>query len=114
MNTLPGFDALFASADARGVAATVAAAGGDDPTVIEAMALARDRGWIRPLLVGPERRIAEVATSLEIDTAGMEIVHAEGDDVGPASVALVRSGRAGALMKGQIATPLLMRAMLDA
>ncbi|QEH33664.1 Phosphate acetyltransferase [Aquisphaera giovannonii] len=114
MSGLPSFERLFGVADARGDAATLAVAGGDDPTVIEAMARARDRGWIRPILVGPEHRIRQVAADIGIDMAGMQIVHAEGGDVASSAVSLVRSGRARALMKGQIATASLMRAVLDA
>ena len=39
----------------------MAVAGGDDPTVLEAMRAASDRGWVRPILVGPEPGIRSVA-----------------------------------------------------
>jgi phosphate butyryltransferase len=110
---LDGFDRLFREADARAEPVSVAAAGGDDPSVIEALRIASDRGWVRPTLVGPEERMREVAAAKGIALEGFEIVHAEGDAVARAAVDLVRSGAARALMKGQIATPALMAAVLD-
>jgi phosphotransacetylase len=111
---LDGFDRLFRDADERGERVSVAAAGGDDPTVIEALGIARDRGWVRPILVGPEERIWDVAGARGVGLEGFEIVRAEGDSVARAAVDRVRSGEARALMKGQIATPALMAAVLDA
>ena len=92
---------------------SVAAAGGDDLTVIEALRIAADRGWVRPILVGPEERIRSLAASGGILLDGFAIVPAEGDAIARAAVERVRSGEARALMKGQIATPALMAAVLD-
>jgi len=114
MLPLPGFDELHQRADARSEPASIAVAGADDPTVIEALGIALQRGWVRPLLVGPEAAIRAVARSLNVELDGMRILHAEADEVAPAAVAEVRAGRARALMKGQIATPSLMKAVLDA
>src|SRR5689334_4341342 len=76
---LDGFDRLFRDADARAEPIRVAAAGGDDPTVIEALRIAADRGWVRPILVGPEERIRELARSEGIALEGFTIAHAEGE-----------------------------------
>lgn len=110
---IDGFDRLFRDADARTEPVRVAAAGGDDPTVIEALRIAVDRGWVRPILVGPEERIRELAGSKGIALDGFRIAHAEGDAIAGSAVELVRSGEARALMKGRIATPALMTAVLD-
>src|SRR6185312_3561221 len=75
---LDGFDRLFRDADARPEPIRIAAAGGDDPTVIEALRIAADRGWARPILVGPEERIRDLARSREISLDGLAIAHAEG------------------------------------
>ena len=93
--------------------ARVAVAGGDDPTVLEAMRIACDCGWVQPVLFGPERGIKTVAASNQIDLDDFEIRDAEGAEIAAAAVAEVRSGGAQALMKGQIATPALLKAMLD-
>jgi phosphate butyryltransferase len=109
---IDGFKRLYHDADQRTVRAAVAVAGGDDPTVLEAMRIACDCGWVQPILVGPEPRIREVALASEIALDGFTIQHAEGDAIAAAAVGLVRAGDARALMKGQIATPALMKAVL--
>ena len=58
-----GIERLYHDADQRPSPATVAVAGGDDPTVLEAMRIACDSGWVRPILVGPEPEIRELADS---------------------------------------------------
>jgi phosphate butyryltransferase len=109
---LDGFDRLFRDVDAQNQKLSVAAAGGDDPTVIEALRIASIREWVWPILVGPEQRIRTVAAEKGLSLEDFEIVHAEGDAIAPAAVDLVRTGQARALMKGQIATPALMAAVL--
>lgn len=111
--SLDGFAKLFQDADRRARPVAIAAAGGNDPTVIEALRIAVDRGWVRPILVGPEPEIRSLAGAGGLSLDGFEIAHAEGDAVAPGAVGLVRSGRARALMKGRIATPALMSAVLD-
>src|SRR5262245_8713005 len=110
---LDGFESLFAGADARVERATVAVAGDDDRTVLAALRVAAGRGWVQPIIVGPESRINAIAKSDEIDLAGLEIHDVQGPEIASTAVNLVRSGRARALMKGQIPTPELMRAILD-
>jgi phosphate butyryltransferase len=65
------------------------------------------------VLFGSERGIKTVAASNEIDLDDFEIRHAEGVEIAAAAVAEVRSGGAQALMKGQLSTPELMKAVLD-
>ncbi len=110
---IDGFHQLYHDADQRTNPATIAVAGGDDSTVLEAARVACDRSWIRPILVGPEPRIREMAAVREIELHDITILHAEGDAIARVAVALVRAGDARALMKGQIATPTLMKAVLD-
>ncbi|HZW32513.1 MAG TPA: phosphate acyltransferase [Isosphaeraceae bacterium] len=110
---LDGFDRLAQLADAQAQAASVSVAGGDDPTVLEALRAATDRGWVRPILVGPAPRIESLAAALALSLDGFTIHHAQGDAVADAAVAAVRAGRARMLMKGQISTPALMAAVLS-
>lgn len=114
MTELPGFDDLERRADARRPALDLAVAGGDDPTVLRALEITSGRGWVRPRLFGPESEIRAMAGELSVCLDRMEIVPVGPDRVAEAAVAEVRSRRAGALMKGQIATPALMKAVLDA
>jgi phosphotransacetylase len=111
--SLHSFDRLYANADAAAPRVVVAAMGGDDPSVLEALRRAADRGWVAPVVVGPEWAIRAEAENAGVTLEGFRVVHAEGDDVAPAAVAEVKEGRARLLMKGKIATPALMRAVLD-
>jgi phosphotransacetylase len=114
MSRLPPFADLFQRCDQRSQPVDVAVAGADDPTVIEALGAAVKRGWVRPLLVGPEAGIRGIARSLNVSLDGMRVRDAEGETVAEVCVAEGRSGRVRLLMKGQIATPSLMKAVLDA
>jgi phosphotransacetylase len=109
--SLAGFDDLFAEADARRPAVPVAVAGAADHTVLEALRQACDRGWAQPQLVGREAEIRRAADECGVDLHGLRVVDA--DEPAAAAVAQVRQGRARLLMKGQIATPALMKAVLD-
>ncbi len=110
---LAGFEELYREADGRGGPVAVAAAGGDDPTVLAALAEARDRGWVEPTVVGPEAAIRAAAEQGGVALDGFTVRHAEAGAVAPMAVAEVREGRARMLMKGRIGTPDLLRAVLD-
>jgi phosphate acetyltransferase len=70
-------------------------------------------GLITPILVGPRARIEAVAKQEGIDIAGLTIVDAEhSHDSAEKAVALVREGRAEALMKGSLHTDELMGAVV--
>jgi phosphotransacetylase len=108
---LCSFDQLFQEADARRQPVPVAVAGGADRTVLEALRLASDRGWVTPVVAGREADIRRTAADGEIGLDGFRIL--DDGDPAAAAVAEVRRGRARLLMKGQVATPALMRAILD-
>jgi phosphate butyryltransferase len=108
---LCGFDELFAQADARREPATVAVAGGADRSVVEALRSACDRRWVTPLVVGRDADIRRVADEASVSLRDFVIVDSDSEAV--EAVALVRQGHAELLMKGQIATPALMQAILD-
>src|SRR5262245_51158058 len=108
---LASFDQLYEQADAVPEPVPVVAAGGADRTVLEALATARDRGWVAPLVASREADIRRVAAEGSIDLGGFTVL--DTDEPAAAAVAQVRSGRARLLMKGQVATPALMKAVLD-
>ena len=109
--SLVGFDELYQFADQLPAPRAVVAAGGADPTVLEALSLAQRRGWVEPILTGGVDEMRRLANDLRIDLTGFRLINA--DDPAAAAVAEVKAGRAQALMKGQIATPLLMKAVLS-
>jgi phosphate butyryltransferase len=71
--------------------------------------LAAERGLIRPVLVGSSKVIASVAKDIDANLSGVEILDICGDDAAAAAaVALVRAGKAEALMKGHLHTDALL------
>jgi phosphate butyryltransferase len=110
---LRGFEDLFRDADTRAPGVVVAAAGGTDRTVLEALREAGDRGWVRPLLVGPGDETRALADDAEIDLKGFAILDIAREVVARAAVDVVRTGRAAMLMKGRVSSPDLMRAVHD-
>lgn len=75
--------------------------------------LAAERGLIAPVLVGPEARIRAAATAAGLGLAGIALVGApHSHAAAEAAVALVREGRAAALMKGSLHTDELLAAAL--
>jgi len=66
-------------------------------------------GLIAPILVGPRARIEAIAKEFAIDITGLPIVDtAHSQESAERAVALVREGRAEALMKGSLHTDELM------
>ena len=71
-------------------------------------------GLITPILVGPGKRIREVAAAGGIDLGDLQIVDAPHSSASAAAaVALVREGKAEALMKGSLHTDELMAAVVS-
>jgi len=108
---LSSFDRLFQEPNGGRQPVPVAVAGAEDWTVLEAVRRAGDCGWVLPQLIGREVEIRRLASACHVSLDGFTILDTED----PAAVAVdqVRSGKARILMKGQIASPDLMRAILD-
>ncbi len=72
------------------------------------------QGLITPILVGPGAKIRAAAEAAGIDIAGIEMAEAPHSHAAAAqAVALVRAGRAEALMKGALHTDEVMSAVVD-
>ena len=84
-----------------------------DESSLRAVAEAAGAGLIAPILVGPRARIEALAREHGIDISKHEIVDAPHSEASAAAaVALVREGRAEALMKGSLHTDELMAAVV--
>ena len=84
-----------------------------DQVSLESVVEAAKLKLVEPILVGPEHRIREVAAKHGLDISGFEIVNADySEDSATKAVALVREGRAEALMKGSLHTDELMAAVV--
>jgi phosphotransacetylase len=108
---LKHFEQLYEESDRRREPIAVAVAGACDPTAIEALGTATDRGWISPILIGVEHELRRIAAECERSLDDWRII--DSDQAGVDAVAEVHSGRAQMLMKGRVSTPALMRAVLD-
>ncbi|OWU86057.1 bifunctional enoyl-CoA hydratase/phosphate acetyltransferase [Oceanicola sp. 22II-s10i] len=86
----------------------------EEPNSLAGALLARDHTLIEPILIGASDKIAAAAAEIGRDLAGVEVIHVPDHEAAAAhAVSLVRSGRAGALMKGHLHTDQLLRATLD-
>jgi phosphate acetyltransferase len=84
-----------------------------DESSLRALAEAAAAGLIAPILAGPRARIEALAREHGIDISKREIVDAPHSEASAAAaVALVREGRAEALMKGSLHTDELMAAVV--
>ena len=93
----------------------VAVAAAANTLVLRSIELARDKGLIEPILVGPEYDIAEKAREAEIDLDSVRVVATETTTESAArAVDLVREGEAEILMKGHLHTNDFLRAVLRA
>lgn len=109
--SLPTFAELHSRADGLTAPVPVVAIGGEEPTVLEALGVARSRGWLEPIVAGNAGVIRSVAREAGVELEGFRVL----DTAEPAraAVAEVREGRAAVLMKGRVSTPDLMSAVLD-
>jgi phosphotransacetylase len=74
---------------------------------------AEARGLIKAIYVGPQARIAEIASKHDIDLGGAEIIDApHSHAAAEQAVALVRAGKAELLMKGSLHTDELLGAVV--
>jgi phosphate acetyltransferase len=106
------FDRLVASAQ-RNPAVITAVAHPCDQVSLEGAVQAANLKLIAPILVGPSAKIRDVAAREGLDVSPFEIVDAEhSHDAAAKAVALVRAGRAEALMKGSLHTDELMGAVV--
>jgi phosphate acetyltransferase len=84
-----------------------------DPSAIAAAIEAARLGLIDPILVGPRAKILKAARAARIDVGAWPLVDAEHSHAAAeGAVALVREGRADALMKGSLASDEVLSAVL--
>jgi phosphate butyryltransferase len=90
----------------------VAGAAGEE--VLKAVSKARRMGLMEPVLIGPEAFILRTARRMGITLHGIDIVNAAEDaEIADLAAACVSRGEADAIMKGNISTPVVLKAVLD-
>lgn len=85
-----------------------------DQSSLESAVEGAKLGLIVPILVGPRGKIEKAAADNKLDISAFEIVDAQhSHDAAAKAVALVREGKAEALMKGSLHTDELMSAVVS-
>ena len=110
---LKNFSDVLAAAK-QGPRRKIAVAVAQDVDVLSAIKDAQEAGIADAILVGDAEKIRSIAKEIGFDLTGLEILN-ETDNIQAArlAVSLVREGRAQMLMKGQIGTADILRAVLD-
>src|SRR6266404_5894819 len=99
---------LIAAAQAVPPASTVVVHPCDESSLRGAVDSAA-AGIIRPILVGPERKIRDTARKHGLDISGFEIVNAaHSEEAAAKSVELIHAAKGEMLMKGSLHTDELM------
>ena len=97
-----------------GAAAVTAVAGASSRVALESARRAASHGLIEPVLVGDLDAVAAIARAMDWDLDGIRTVAAADErQAAEVAVALARGGEVAALMKGQVHTDALMRAVVD-
>ena len=108
-----GFDEIIAKVQECG-RKKVAVAAAQDEAVLEAVREAKERGIADAILVGDEKKIREIAETMQMDLEGYEII--DEPDLIQASlkaVKLAHDGVADMYMKGLIDSKNFLRSVLD-
>ena len=89
-------------------------AAAEDEDVLSAVKEAKTSNIIDAVLVGEKASIEEIAEKIEFDLKDVTVVDAKGlENVAEASVKLISEGKADFLMKGNIDTSILLKAVLN-
>lgn len=92
----------------------VSVAVAQDSAVLEAVKAAKERNIADAILVGDEKKIKEIAASLDMDLSGFEIINVEDTtEAALTAVKLVHEGKADMYMKGLIDTKGFLKSVLD-
>ncbi len=85
-----------------------------DAHVLAAVKVAMDKNIVSPVLVGDAEKIKAVVGKINMDAGKIEIIH-EPDDKKACqrAVKLIKEGKAEVLMKGLVATAVILKAVLD-
>jgi phosphotransacetylase len=104
---------MIARAGRKGPRRTLVA-GAAGPEVLTAVAQAARLGLIRPVLIGPASAIRSLARRLRIDVSGFPVVDRPDDgSVAESAAEMASRNEADLVMKGNISTPVLLKAIID-
>jgi phosphate butyryltransferase len=111
---LKTYSEIFNQVHSRQRKRKISVAMADDPSVLAALKDVEQKEIAEAILVGNPTRIRALAEELHFPVSENQIVPALNDEeIAALAVEQIRKGRADILMKGHIATPILMKAVLD-
>jgi phosphate butyryltransferase len=91
----------------------VLAAAQDHNSLSSALQAAKD-GFIEPILVGDKEAVLNLASQYNLDLTGVRMIHEPDTEMAvEIAVKMVRSNQADILMKGQVGTSSLLKAVLN-
>jgi phosphate butyryltransferase len=91
----------------------VLAAAQDHFSLTSALKAAQD-GFVEPILVGDKEAVQSIATQHNLDLSGVRMIHEPDTEMAvEIAVKMVRSNQADILMKGQVGTSSLLKAVLN-
>lgn len=94
--------------------ATTAVVNAGSEVVMKSIKMSVDENLITPILVGNKSNIQAAANAIDWDISELRIVEANDEDASAqAAVALARANEVNSLMKGNIHTDQLLRAVID-
>ncbi len=105
---------ILAAAKKRAGSKRLVLAAADSEEALKCIREVRQHGLIRPILVGDRKRVMRLCRSLKFPLAGVEIIdEPDPQQAAVKAVALCRQGDADILMKGNVHTGVILRAILD-
>ena len=108
------FDYMLEKVQALGKMKTVAVAGGDNLTILQACRKAKDLKIADCILIGESSKINVEAEKGEVDISDFEIVEKTLDsEIALTAATLVREGKADIYAKGSLETKYTLKAILD-
>lgn len=108
-----GFDDLLAKVS-QCSKKKVSVAVAQDEAVLEAVKAAKERNIADAILVGDEKKIREIAATLNMDLSDYEIINVEDvQEAALTAVSLVHDGKADMYMKGLIDTKSFLKSVLN-
>ncbi len=91
-----------------------AVVGAEGREVLEASLRAQDMGIMEPFLIGSEKNIRSIAETARLALNSVRIFDSSGStSTAETAAELVHDGVADAIMKGNISTPIVLKAILD-
>ena len=90
----------------------VSVAAAQDQPILEAVAIAKKKGIADAILVGDEAKIRQIASSIEMDLSGYEIINEPDlEQSALKAVSLVHDGKADMYMKGLTDTKTFLKSV---